>query len=381
MANIFIDARTLLTSRLTGVPIYTKYIIEELLKKDTENNYILFSNAFKKNISLANRFGFRGPRVREVNWGIPNRPFNFFSAWLDAPRIPLKELDLVFSPHIHPISPPKGVPRVITIHDLAFARFPKFFSAKERLWHALPRPREQARRADHIIAVSETTKRDLMEFWKIPEEKISVVYLGRHEVLPPEKEENSLRIQALNFPFVLFLGTWEPRKNIEGLIAGFEVLKENSTYRDMRLLVAGGRGWKYAPIFARVRRSKAREHILFFDFPSDGELQVLYKKASLFAYASFFEGFVFPPLQAQSLGCPVVVSGDGVFQETLSGSARLVNQYDPHALAEGMHDVLSSPALREELIQKGFENAKRFSWEKTAEGTLAVFSKFFHRLQ
>lgn len=381
MANILIDTRTLLTSRLTGVPIYTKYIIENLLKKDKENNYILFSNSFKKNESLAQRFGFAGPHIREVNWGIPNRPLNFFSAWLDEPKLPFKNLDLAFSPHIHPLSPPFGVPRVLTIHDLAFARFPQFFSAKERLWHSLPRPREQARRAKHIIAVSQTTKRDLVEYWKIPEEKISVVYLGRHDILPLEKENFSPRVLALNFPFILFLGTLEPRKNIEGLIAAFDILKTNLAYRDLRLVIAGGKGWKYKPIFDCARNAKQKNHIVFFDFPSDEELQVLYKKAELFAYPSFFEGFVFPPLHAQMLGCPVVVSHDGVFHETLAGSAELVNQHSPVAIAGGLDKVLSSPSLRETLIAKGYENAKRFSWEKNAEETLNVFSKFFHPLQ
>lgn len=381
MGNILIDARTLGTPRLTGVPIYTKYIIRHLLEIDVKNNYIIFSNAFRKSESFLKRFGFPEKNAREVNWRVPNRPLNFFSAWFNWPRLPIKGLDIAFSPHIHPLSPALGVPRVITIHDLAFTRFPRFFSAKERLWHALPRPREQARRAEHIIAVSETTKKDLVEYWGLPEEKITVIYPGRHDMFLTEKSGNTPRIMALSFPYILFLGTLEPRKNIEGLIDAFDILKANPAYRDIRLVIAGGKGWKYAPIFARVQKAKHKEHIIFFDFPSDEELQVLYHKASLFAYTSFFEGFIFPPLQAQMLGCPVVASGDGVFKETLGGSARLVNQYDSNAIAEGMHEVLDSPSLRESLIIKGKENAERFLWKRTAEETLRVFSKFSHRLQ
>jgi glycosyltransferase involved in cell wall biosynthesis len=379
--KILLDVRTLHATHLTGVPTYTKYIVEHLLKNPEAHEYVLFSNTFRSSESLIRRFSLPEDRVREVNWHIPNRPLNFFSAWLNAPKIRIPSVELAFSPHIHPISVPRGTPHVVTIHDLAFSRFPGYFSLKERLWHALPRPRTLAKRADHIIAVSETTKRDLVEHWKLPEEKVTVVYPGAHDCIPEDRLGDVSRVQDFTNPFVLFTGTLEPRKNIEGLVVAFEILKNDSAMKDMNLVIVGKPGWLYKPILHRIARSKNRRDIVVWGYASDSELQELYRRASLFAYPSFFEGFVFPPLHAQLLGCPVVVSEGGVFRETLAGSARMVDQRNAESIAEGMREVLRNAEFRARLVARGKENVARFTWSAAAERTLQVFQNTAHRLK
>ena len=380
--KVFVDARVLNSPFLSGVPYYALELLKAFARLDGKDKFVLFSNSFRKKEPLMGRFGFPRAKFSEVNHRIPNRPANFFVEWLGFPRF-ARGADVAWSPHhVVPLRTKGDMPHVVTVHDIAFERFPEYFSAKERLWHALPWPRRQLRRASRIIAVSESTKRDLVEFLGIPEEKISVVYSGIHEeYLHPELIEGrkSSWIDDIDFPFVLMTGTLEPRKNHLGLIKAFNLIAGKPEFLDLKLVIAGNRGWLWKDIEREAEVSPFRRRILFMRGLSNDGLACLYRRANAFCYPSFFEGFGFPPLEAQACGCPVVASREGGLAEALGDSAFFIDPKRPESIAEGLERVLSDGEARGVLMKRGKKNSKRFSWDKCAEETLAVFSSVSSR--
>lgn len=245
---------------------------------------------------------------------------------------------------------------IITVHDLAFVRYPEYIEPKNLVFlqNELPRSLEEA---DRIIAVSNFTKNEIMEIYNIPEEKIIVIYEGGSTsfTIAPKPQ----RVSGLNLPdrYVLFVGTLEPRKNIEGLIQAFRICK----LKDYKLVIAGQKGWAYEGIF-----KLNLEDVIFPDYVPQESMGEIYKRAKLFVFPSFYEGFGLPPLEAMANGIPVVSTRF----EILGEAARFVDPKKPEDIAEGIMDVLKNP---EPWIAKGLEQAKKFSWRKTAEETLNLY--------
>lgn len=346
--NICIDARALLGSG--GVPQYTRQIIKHL---DTEGkNFYLFCNS----LGRLKKFQSRFPKVF---WGIPNKIFNLCLLFCGRPFINRmvedrlgKKIDLFFLPNIN-FWRGEGEKKIIAAHDLSFAIHPQFFNWRDRLWHWLINPKKLYAEADLIIAVSENTKNNLADIYGIPPEKIKVIYpgVGVDACELRNKKEN----------YILFLANLEPRKNILGLIDAYEKVDT-----DLDLVIAGSGKYKGA-IKWRIARSPKRKKIRLAGYVKESEKARLIYESQLFVYPSFYEGFGFPPLEAQLLGVPVVASLTSSMSEVLGDSAILVNPYDTNEIARAMGAVLSDADLREELIAKGWENVKKFSWTKCAE--------------
>ncbi|MGC1247731.1 MAG: glycosyltransferase family 1 protein, partial [Spirulinaceae cyanobacterium] len=176
----------------------------------------------------------------------------------------------------------------------------------------------------------------------------------------------------LSHPYLLFVSTIEPRKNITTLIAAFNYLKEKHKI-DHNLLLVGRKGWRYQPIFQAIANSPWNKHIYHLDYLSDELVALLYKKADVFVYPSHYEGFGLPVLEAMTLGTPVVTSNTSSLPEVAGDAALLVNPNDPIELAESILKVISDRKLRDNLIQKGQKRAKLFSWERTAKETLKAY--------
>ena len=263
----------------------------------------------------------------------------------------------------------------MTFHDLSFLHHPYFFSWKQKFWHWLQDIKKQAEQADKIIAVSEFTKKDLMESFKLPSEKIQVIYSGISEEFRP-LGNNGANDARLNFPYILYLGTLEPRKNITALIKAFNILKSQSDFQNWKLVLAGRRGWLYENILKEAAGSPFGKDIIFWGPVTPSEKIWLYSAAKVFAYPSFFEGFGFPPLEAQACGCPVVVARRAALKETLSDSAIFIDPWKIDELAEGIKKVAADGPLRDNMVKAGLENAKRFSWRKTAEKVLDLFNQY-----
>lgn len=373
--KIAIDLRPLASGSVSGIPEYTRSLTERLVRTDRENEYVLFFNAFRR---TPPRLVVPSHGVRMVHWRVPNRLLDLSFRSCDLPKLDrVTGASVVLNPHFNACAVSGNARRVVTFHDLSFLRAPEWFSPRARLWHLRQDPRAQARAASRIIAVSEATKRDLVERYGVSEEKIAVVHSGVDPFFTPpaEADHEALvrfrRAHRLDDPFILFVGTVEPRKNVIALIRAFTSLRADTSVR-RTLVIAGSPGFRYDTMVKEAAASPFREDIMFWGFTPKDVVRNLYRAAAVFAYPSLFEGFGFPPLEAQACGLPVVASKAGSLPEILGDSALLADPDDHEALAARMRDVLVNGTLRAELIQKGFENARRFDWEETAKRTRAI---------
>lgn len=331
---------------------------------DRENQYDFFYNGLR-----STPLNFPGsPSV--INWNIPNKLLDASFHFLNWPPVDrFIKTDLVFSPHFNILKTSRA-PRVITFHDLSFLHHPYFFSLKQRFWHWLQDAAGQAREARQIIAVSEFTKADLVHLLGIAPEKITTVYSGISE----EFRRVPVADQDVR-PFFLSLGTLEPRKNVPAIIQAFNILKQEAQFADWQLVIAGRPGWIHQRIDKEAARSPFRSDIIFTGSVPARERVLLYNVAKVFVYPSFFEGFGFPPLEAQACGCPVVASDRTSLPEVLGKSALLVNPWKSEELAMAMREAALNGRVRDRLVAAGLENAARFTWNAAARQTLEVFQR------
>lgn len=376
-----IDARVLVLGRRSGVEEYLLQLLPPMLANDPDVEFRLFYSAWRKE-PLAYPW-LRRPNVRVFEFRFPNRFFLFpANVALGIPRLDrlLGGCDVFWSPHIFFAALSSGVRQVLTVHDLAFERYPEHFSLGKRFWHRyLMRPRRQARRADQIVAVSRSTQRDLERLYGVPSSKISVIYPGvdlscRVAEVGEERRRALRKKYRLPERFILFFGTLEPRKNVGGLIAAFELYKQ--TYAPagdgVRLVIAGSPGWLWRDVIRRAQRSALASDIVFTGFVAEEDKPFLYRLAEVFAYPSFFEGFGFPPLEAMACGIPVITSNRSSLPEVVGDAAILIDPYRPMEVAQALAVLLHDQAARRMLVARGLERAARFSWETAARQLMTV---------
>lgn len=366
--NIFFDGRAMTKTNTSGIPEYAKLLFKNLIEtRRSDERYSLFFNSFFAR-ELPDEL--KGLPFETVDWRIPNKAISALSGVFGFPRIG-RRFDVLFRPHFHPLRAGKGVRDILVVHDLSFARFPEFFSPKKRAWHFLQGVRKQILRADGIVAISEATKRDIIEFSGIDDGKISVVHSGlndffRQPVSAAETEEYKRR-NAIGGRYALFVGTLEPRKNIDGIIRAFSIMKQEADFSDVSLIIVGAKGWLYDKIFKEAASSPYAEDIRFFGHVPFEDLRYLYRGASVFVFPSFFEGFGFPPLEAQACGVPVVSSSRSGLREVLGESALTVDPRDDNAIAEAMRIMIADEPARKRVREEGKKNSNRFHWKEAAE--------------
>lgn len=373
--NIGIDIRVLARGARTGVEEYAINLLSEILPLDKSVNYKLFYNAYRK-VEL-NYPWLALDNVYLKSYKIPNRFFFIGARYLDRPKIDklLGGVDVYFNPHFFVAPLSRSCRKVITFHDLSFEHHPEFFSKRKRLWQKLlMNTKKEAEKADKIIAVSNSTKEDLINLYGIDSDKIEVVYSGVAKRFKPVNNEqqitNSVK-EKYNLPdkFILYFGTIEPRKNIVGIIEAFELLKSD---KSLKLVIAGAKGWLYGDIFKAAKNSKRSQDIFFTGFVDNEDKPFLYNLAELFVYPSFFEGFGFPPLEAMACGLPTIVSCNSSLPEVVGKAALMIDPANIDELAWAIEIALTDNELRKRLIEAGIKRAKKFSWQKCAEKTLAV---------
>lgn len=376
--NIGIDVRSLLEKERSGVGEYVFQLLDALFGIDKENQYFIFYNSFRKVADSPPKEWRNLSNVHFCGFSWPNKILNFcfkFLRWPKIDKLMRQKIDIFFIPNLNFISLSRGVKKIITVHDLSFLRYPKFFSRKRRLWHWFVNPRKSIRGADKVIAVSENTKRDVMKLCGVAPEKIEVIYSGvggGKDILDIEETNKKY---SLPENFILSLGTLEPRKNIEGLIRSFEIFKQSGKQQaaNCKLVIVGPKGWLYKKILACAEKSSARDDIKFINYISPEEKLVFYKLAKLFVYPSFYEGFGFPPLEAAAAGTPVIISTASSLSEVMGGAALMVDPYNPAEIAKVMAECLADENLRRDLILKGKAQAAKFSWERCAREVLTTF--------
>lgn len=261
------------------------------------------------------------------------------------------------------IAPPRVDGKIITtIHDLTYVRYPETVEKRNlrRLKHGMARSLE---RSDRILTISEFSRREIRELLGYPEEKISVVPCAPSTLRAPQNGEKATDRFGIRKPYILYVGTIEPRKNLVRLIHAFKLLKRENGIPHT-LVLAGGRGWADQEIY---KAANGAPDVLFTGYVSEEEKSALYKGASVFAFPSLYEGFGIPPLEAMSLGCPVVCANAASLPEVTGGAAELVDHLDEASIAEGIWRVISDEAYAAELVRRGCERAKRYTWDASAE--------------
>lgn len=269
------------------------------------------------------------------------------------------------------------VPGVVTVHDLSFMSMPEKLPAAKRFYLARS-CRASVHKARRVIAVSRQTADDLIRFFGVTANKIDVVHNGVDARFQPTDAAaiNAFRRQrGLPERFVLYVGTLEPRKNLTRLVRAYAAWRQRAgeAGQQTKLVLAGAQGWFYAEIFAQVRALGLTEAVLLPGFVPAAELPDWYRAAELFVYPSLYEGFGLPVLEAMACGTPVLCSQANSLLEIVADSAYTVPADDEAALCAGLDELLSQPALRAELRARGLARAQRFSWQRTAQATLAVY--------
>jgi len=374
---IGIDIRCLMRPNYSGVAEYTYNLLENLFKIDQKNQYKLFYNSKNDVSNFLPRWNFAN--VKFFGFDHPNKLFNAKIKFLKSPKIDnlLSKVDVFFIPNLNFIALTNNCQKIITVHDLSYALFPQFFSLKRKFWHKFINPKKLIAGCDKIIAVSENTKNDLINCYKIPDNKIRVINSGIDHNLYRIIDKNDSKLKLLKkkyqLPesFILFLGTLEPRKNIIGIIEAFNLLlAKYPEFKNLHLVIAGERGWNYEQFFSFAQNSPFTKQIFYLDYIQRQDKPFLYNLANLFLFPSFYEGFGFPALEAQACGVPVIAGLNSSFPEILGESAFLVKPDYINEIIEAIHLTLTNAKLKQNLIAKGLENVKRFSWETCAQETL-----------
>jgi glycosyltransferase involved in cell wall biosynthesis len=268
---------------------------------------------------------------------------------------------------------------VMTIHDITPMLHPEMHTRKAVFSTAVAL-RMAKLCVDRYIAVSEWTKRDLVRYLAIPESLITVTHEGRDARFQPSLDRARTRTDLaqrlalpLEEPYILSVGTLEPRKNIVGLLKAYAQLRKAGVRN--RLVVVGMKGWKFSPIFDLVRELSLDDHVVFPGYVSDDDLPDFYNGAEVFVYPSFYEGFGLPPLEAMSCGIPVVVSDTTSLPEVVGQAGVLVDPARPQDIAAAVLDLLRSDDKRTALSQAGVIRAELFEWSDTATRTWNVYSQ------
>ena len=269
-------------------------------------------------------------------------------------------------------------PYVVTVYDLSFLRYPDAFRPFNR-WYLSRFTTHSVKQARAVITISESTRQDVINLLGAPAQRVHTIYCGvdpQFQPLPAGKVAQFKQAQGLPDTFVLFLGTLEPRKNVEGLIRAYALWRQHQP-NTPSLIIAGGKGWYYQRIFELVTLLNLTESVRFPGYIAQDDLPLWYNAATLFVYPSHFEGFGLPVLEAMACGTPVITSNVSSLPEVTgrNGAARLVSPTDIAALADILAEVMSSAEMRAEMSRQGLSRAAEFSWEKTARETVALYQR------
>ena len=362
---IGIDASRATAGLRTGTENYSFYLIQALLALGGEHHFRLYFNQ-PPPTSL-----FPGT-VEQVAIPFPRLWTHLRLSREMAQRPP----DLLFVPsHVLPLIHPRR--NVVTVHDLGYHYYPQAHTLFQNLYLRWS-TRFNARTADRVLADSIATRDDLVHYYRIPQEKIVVVYPGRDETMAPETDPQRLEeVRArygLSDRYLLYVGTLHPRKNLVRLVQAFAGLRDAavSDLGDLQLVLAGQKGWLYEEIFAEVRRQGQQERVVLTGYVPDDDLPLLLGGALAFVFPSLYEGFGLPVLEAMACGTPVVCSNTSSLPEVAGDAALLVDPLDVSDMTAAMVRLLTDGDLRQSLIESGFQRVQQFSWRRCARETLRV---------
>ncbi|HMR62709.1 MAG TPA: glycosyltransferase family 1 protein [Anaerolineae bacterium] len=373
IARIGLDYTSALNQR-AGIGRYTRELVNALATTaplDWAAHYRLF-------VAEA-RASFRAPRLGANFCWHPSRltERNLHRLWFRL-RLPLSienwtgPLDLFHAPDFFLPPVKRSTRTLLTVHDLSFVREPESVmpGMARHLNTWVPR---SVQRADHVIAVSESTRHDLIDLYQTPPEKISVLYHGVGAEFRPILDAARLATVRRKYslpepPLILSVGTVQPRKNYQRLLQAFAHVRPAAS-----LVIAGGQGWYFDEILAEVRRLHLESRVRFLGFVDEADLPLLYNLATVFVYPSLYEGFGLPVLEAMACGVPVVASRRSALPEVVGAAGQLIDPVDIEGMAGALTELLADETLRRQLSAAGLGQAARFSWARTAEQLVSLY--------
>ncbi|HHV93104.1 MAG TPA: glycosyltransferase family 4 protein [Firmicutes bacterium] len=367
--QIGIDARAALWYRGSGIGTYTYQLIRELLAADPINQYKL---VYPPSSWVEVRDGFHLAEGKYKNR-------NFWREVQLPPDWDGMELSIYHNPHNGIGLPPIGYRRprlVVTIHDLIPFVLPQTCS-KHYLEIALRELPRAVEAADYIIAVSFSTKQDLVRILGVPEEKIAVIYEAAEPIYRPISREEARQHVAdklgITEPYILNVGGFSRRKNLISLVRVFRRIRAELPQRCQLVLVGGAGGGSYEELSSLVVKWGLEEEVKFPGFVAQEDMPYLYSAAELFVYPSLYEGFGLPPLEAMACGVPVVAAAAASIPEVVEDGGLLYNPYDEDSLAEAVVKVMTDGEFRERLVLRGYRQKAKFSWTRAAAETWMVY--------
>lgn len=360
---IGIDGSRAFMKEKTGIEEYSYQVIKNLRGKLKKHQVIIF---LRKNQTV----DFSLPQNWKVKvLSIPRFWTQLGLSW----EVFFQKIEVLFIPaHTVPFFHPKKT--VMVVHGLEFETFPESYSVWGKFYMRLS-IKKSCRWAQKIIAVSQNTKKDLERIYKVPSKKISVIYEGiREEIFSfKEKSDEEKKGQKNEEKYFFFVGRLEKRKNILGILETFEILKEKYKISH-KLFLAGGPGFGFEEIRRKIQNSKFKEDIHILGFVSNEKKWSLMENCEIFLWPSFYEGFGLPILEAQILGAPILTSNSSSLPEISGQGAFFADPREPIVMAKTARLILQDEEAKKDLIEKGYENVKRFSWEKCSQEIAKILS-------
>ena len=354
--KIGIDTQSIINKK-TGLGIYTENLLKALFQMDLENEYVALHSKKPNDLTTPGRW-----------------------IWdqVTLPRLAKKaDLDLLHKPCFSaPIFYDGKI--VLTVHDIIPVLFPENLSFSARMYWARWLP-YTFKKADKIIAISESTKKDLIKYLHLPSEKITVIYEGSSfENLPnmiceADKKRVKNKYNLLE-KYLLCVSTLEPKKNLPFLVRCFYLAKKKFNFSE-KLVIVGKIGWGVGPFFEQIKKYNLEKEIILTGYVTDEDLPVLFKMASAFVSPSLYEGFGLPVLDALKSGCQVITSNSSSLPEIVGDAGILANPKREQEWVEELGALLSKKSLRENYKNLGIKQGEKFSWKKCAEQTLKVYSQ------
>lgn len=362
------DGSRAFASWRTGTENYSYQLLKALSQIDHKNKYIVYLRLHTQGETL--RGWPENFKFKEIKW-----PRLWTQVGL-AKQTFIDSLDVLFIPaHTAPLIQKPGLKTVVTIHDLGAEYLPKMHQVKQRLYLKWI-TNYQLKHASKLIAVSKATKEDLVKKVRINPTKVKVILEGYDKALfRPIKGEilvNSLKeFDLVSGSYFLFVGTIQPRKNLERLIKAFYRFLVTSNIKNSKLIIVGSKGWLSDSIFKLPKKLGIEDKVKFLGRVEDKDLPALYSGAIALTFPSLFEGFGLPILEAEACDCPVLTSNISSMPEVAGKAALFVDPYSEESIKDGMVKIMDKE-LGTRLVELGKDNIKRFSWEKCARETLEV---------
>lgn len=355
--KIAIDIRTA-GGEKAGKGFYTFNLVHNLLQIDPENEYLLYTD-----VGIPGFQQFKNAEQKMIN---KKGMFWHMAVAHDCKK---QKVDLYWAPtsYITPVLLANHIKTIITVHDLVAFLFPNRHNKKAVILEKIFL-KKALKKADHVLAVSQNTKKDLITKFKYDESKINVIHCAASENFQKIPEEDLEKFaQETNLPekFFLAVGTIQPRKNYLRLIRAFAQIIEK--HPNMNLVIVGGNGWDFEEIYAEIREHYLTKKVHMLGYLSGTSLVKLYNLAAALVFPSLYEGFGIPPLEAMQCACPVIASDKASLPEVVEDAALLVDPENEKSIAAAMEKILKDHNLAKELSEAGLKQARKFSWKKSAE--------------